>query len=761
MNHKTSGTLAGLAFVAAVISGCGGGGGTPLPTLAASSTLVPAQQASTAAASSTPRQTAMTAGAPFYPFGSRQDAYKTTMRVSGTSAQRDQQIHNWYAAWAPRLVSTPKGLVDPGGVGGCFAVSEGTGYAMLITVVMAGDPLGDLDAKSKFDGLLTAAMNNPATGSTMPFNEYGTGAPLNANNYLMSWCLNSSGENGSSDPSPYNAVDGDLDIALALLMADRQWGSTGAINYKQRALRTIGAIKAFNMDANGNVLSRGPRDDLKGMMRSSDLMIGHFRAFAQATGDPLWTTAVERAFTVIGAVQGYTQRANPPGTLTGLMPDWVDNTNTAQPKPWTTLPPPEVAAYPAGVYAVNAQRDPFRFAADYVYSGDARWVGSTGRLDRIAQFFSSAWQNSPGPDDKSSYKTGVYNLDGTLFSNAGTPQYSGGSYLTQAMAGAVMASAMAGTQYQALLDNTWHWLVDLWPTNGYYEGELALLSMFVVSGNWWLPTANPCTVDCGPTDPPPTGLKVEAESGTLHGSGVSVRSDIPNASGGSFVGDFHTAGDSLTLSFAGVTAGTYDVKIHYHAWTAQQNNVTINGTARSVAFPASTPTTSDWVDAIIPGVSLPAGTTTVVISKDWGYIDVDYVQLVSGGGGTPPPTKVQAESGTVQGTGVSARSDFAGYEGSGFVGDFHNAGDSLTVNFTGLAAGTYTLTIRYHAWTAQQNNVSINGSVRSVQFPASTPTTSDWVTVQVPNVTLTSGTNTVVISKDWGYIDVDWLQVSQ
>src|SRR5207253_4461848 len=80
-------------------------------------------------------------------------------------------------------------------------------------------------------------------------------------------------------------------------------------------------------------------------------------------------------------------------------------------------PPLHLHSFPtrrsSDLYAVNAQRDPFRFAADYVYSNDQRWIGSNGKLDRIAQFFSSAWQNSPGPDDKSSYKTGVYNLDGS------------------------------------------------------------------------------------------------------------------------------------------------------------------------------------------------------------------------------------------------------------------------------------------------------------------------------------------------------------
>ncbi len=45
-----------------------------------------------------------------------------------------------------------------------------------------------------------------------------------------------------------SATDGDLDIAYALLLADVQWGSAAAVNYRQEAERTLEAIVQHTVD---------------------------------------------------------------------------------------------------------------------------------------------------------------------------------------------------------------------------------------------------------------------------------------------------------------------------------------------------------------------------------------------------------------------------------------------------------------------------------------------------------------------------------
>jgi endo-1,4-beta-D-glucanase Y len=67
----------------------------------------------------------------------------------------------------------------------------------------------------------------------------------------MDWRLEADGSSSDAAGGGWNAMDGDLDIAMALLMADRQWGSTGAWNYKQEGINTINAMKAFNMKPDG------------------------------------------------------------------------------------------------------------------------------------------------------------------------------------------------------------------------------------------------------------------------------------------------------------------------------------------------------------------------------------------------------------------------------------------------------------------------------------------------------------------------------
>jgi len=52
----------------------------------------------------------------------------------------------------------------------------------------------------------------------------------------MSWIIaKTEKKSGDSD----SATDGDMDIAYALILADRQWGSGGAIDYLGQAKDTI------------------------------------------------------------------------------------------------------------------------------------------------------------------------------------------------------------------------------------------------------------------------------------------------------------------------------------------------------------------------------------------------------------------------------------------------------------------------------------------------------------------------------------------
>jgi hypothetical protein len=345
-----------------------------------------------------------------------------------------------------------------------LTVSEGMGYGMLISVLFAGH---DAQAQSIFNGLLAVVRARPAYAMT-PYDQSGQ--------YLMDWRLNA---NGSSGGQGWNAMDGDLDIAMALLMADKQWGSAGAVNYLQEAKNTIAGLKYFNFKPDGTTKGLSTAN----VSRTSDYMIGHFRAFKAATGDTLWDLAVDRAYTLLDRMQ----TVYSPGK--GLMPDFIVGTDTAAP-----YPSPGYMGdgnNMEGYYYWNGCRNPWRLGTDYVLSGDTRFATVCGRL---IDFFQSASGGNPA-----SVASG-YKLDGSVLGAFADP-----SFIAPAAVGAMVDARFQGFLDAALTWNTAHL------QTGYYASEIQLLSLVVASGNWWTPGAGTptgsgaTTTPTQPTSTPVTG----------------------------------------------------------------------------------------------------------------------------------------------------------------------------------------------------------------------------------------------------------------
>ena len=665
------------------------------------------------------------AGPPNYPFGSHLTPYVAGIKpTSASQASQDALIGKQYDYWKSQVQARCGGYIVAF-TDGAATVSEGAGYGMLLSVVMAGHDSG---AKELFDGLFKVVRSYPA---------YGLGEPA-----LMEWKI--SGNCGSGGGG-WNAMDGDLDIAMALLMADKQWGSDGAVNYRKEGLATIDAMKRRNFGPDGT--SRG--GPVAHVSRTSDYMLTHFRAFKRATNDPFWDLAVDRSLSLLATVQARFAPA------TGLIPDMLIYTDTANPRPDTL----QIAdgSPNAGDYWWNACRMPWRLASDYVTSGDERSKAVAGKLMDFLQRASGGAPNRI----QSGYK-----LDGTGLS----------SYASASFIGPATVGAMVDARFQPFLNSLWSYSSENL-ARGYYDNELQLLSLIVASGNWWNPgTAEapkptvpaPTTVVPKPTIPAPqspatpatqAAVHLQAESGYVSGSGVGVRNNLSGFEGSGFVGGFTNDGDSLTLGFPNVAAGTYDVKIRYQAWGPQQNGVVIDGVRRNESFAG---TGAGWAVKTISGVPFAAGTHSVGVIKDWGHISVDWIEIVStASSGAAAPVKsavkVQAESGAVSGSGVGTLKDLAGFEGNGFVGSFKNSGDKLTIDVNGLATGTYNVRIRYQAWGSQQNQVVVNGKSRSETFPA---TGSMWAIKTLYGVPMTTGTNTVAIVKEWGYVNIDWIEVT-
>ena len=322
-------------------------------------------------------------------------------------------------------------------------VSEGQGYGMELTVVMAG---ADPSAQSSFDGLVKYVLAHPSS----------INPALHASEQNSSFVSVNGGD---------SATDGDISIAYALLLADKQWGSAGTYNYKQLAVTRINAIKASEMNPTTYLPTLGDWDTAGDpyyySTRPSDLMIDHFRAFKVATNDPFWDSAVTASQNLIA------QQQNTYAPVTGLVADFVVNTNTT-PKP---APAGFLEGKTDGQYAYNSVRVPGHLGVDAAVYGDAVSKAGAEKM--------TAWFRAKTGDAPSNIVSG-YQLNGTAVV----------SYLDPEFVATLGPAAMGNPANQAWLDKIWAYTVAQSQTsaaNSYYTASLMLQSMILMSGNYWAP----------------------------------------------------------------------------------------------------------------------------------------------------------------------------------------------------------------------------------------------------------------------------------
>jgi endo-1,4-beta-D-glucanase Y len=411
--------------------------------------------------------------AELYPFGSHPMPYAVgIIRPNHVSqATLDQRVRDFYDAWKARFLRQTCGagrwVVQTDTDAANLTVSEGHGYGMMLMALMAGH---EPNARQIFDGMF----------------EYFRAHPTEFHDHLMAWYQNDACQTpaGSLD----SASDGDLDIAFALLLADRQWGSCGTINYLLEAQLVLNDVADGEIDASGQYVLLGdwvgPSESTSyyASTRSSDFMPDHTRSFEAATNDATWSAVRDRTYQIVDALQaGFSPD-------TGLLPDFVKNPLTA--------PAPVAGGFLEGSndgrYSYNACRDPWRLGVDAIVSGETRAKAAAQRIN--------VWIRAATGGDPAAIKSG-YKLDGTMISGA--------DYLSMAFVAPLGVGAMVDPANQAWLNDVWD-LVVATPasTDGYYENTLKLLAMIAMSGNLWAPervAAGPCsapTLTPGPTRTP-------------------------------------------------------------------------------------------------------------------------------------------------------------------------------------------------------------------------------------------------------------------
>lgn len=389
---------------------------------------------------------------------------KGVIKPSVSQEQLDNDVRRIYDEWKERYLVQSENQPDQYYVfynreeinepANAVSCSEGHGYGMLATVLMAGY---DDNAKVYFDGLYRFYKAYPCI--TDPA--------------LMGWQQIKLDNGDIVNTPPYenedgsiSATDGDMDIAYALLLADKQWGSNGEINYIQEAKIMINAIMKNDVNTEKWILKLGSwandsDPDYGTGTRASDFMLSHLKAFQAAMGDPNWGKVADKTYAIIDSLSSDQSPA------TGLLPDFsLEEEGKYVPSDRNYLE----GTYD-GDYYYNSCRIPWRIPIDYLMSGDPRALKQITALNQWIQISSGG--------EPSNINAG-YRLDGSRIVEE--------EQNVMVFIAPFAVSAMVDSGNQEWLNVLWDRMVST-PTDEctYFDNSVRLLVMITVSGNWWMP----------------------------------------------------------------------------------------------------------------------------------------------------------------------------------------------------------------------------------------------------------------------------------
>jgi polygalacturonase len=244
------------------------------------------------------------------------------------------------------------------------------------------------------------------------------------------------------------------------------------------------------------------------------------------------------------------------------------------------------------------------------------------------------------------------------------------------------------------------------------------------------------------TGGPPPPNRFEAESGTCDGT---IDNNHLGFSGTGFCNTTNAVGSTLSLPVSVASAGSYALRVHFSNGTTADRPMSIAVNGATVVSNQSFPVTANWdtwADATVPA-SLNAGSNTVLFTSTTagGGPNIDYVEVNP----TSTPTRVEAESGTCDGT---VDNNHLNFSGTGFCNTTNAVGSTLTLTVNAASAGAVPVRVHFANGTTSDRpmSVSVNGTVQVAS--QSFPVTANWDTWADAMVTLNlaGGANTVVFT---------------
>ncbi|MBO4777648.1 MAG: T9SS type A sorting domain-containing protein [Bacteroidales bacterium] len=376
-----------------------------------------------------------------YPFPMNESGYSYPYGIVPSTVS-NSTIQSKFKAWENAMweESGNYGRIkfDPDNVD--KTVSEGIGYGMLIYVYMANET--NTQCQDHFDKL---------------YNYYKRWSNSKG---LMNWKI--VGFNSIASDGSGAATDADLDVALALCLAAKQWGSSSNYNYAQEAETLLSKIYQYETSTHNGLRVFKPGDSWDNNGNPcyfTQASVGVFKQAQEALGFSTtkdWATIYDDGFT-------YLEKSE----RNGVWPNWTDWSSNFAPakRPWG-----DNSDYDFGW---DACRVPWRIGWDYVWFGSS---SSKAMLEKTVAMMSA--KNALTSPSKVGYFS---NLTGSSYSalEISDKPYERGNV---AWTGSLACAFMIDDDYQSYLDTYYN---DLKSKTGsaYYAQTVQVLYLLTLSGN--------------------------------------------------------------------------------------------------------------------------------------------------------------------------------------------------------------------------------------------------------------------------------------
>lgn len=291
-----------------------------------------------------------------------------------------------------------------------------------------------------------------------------------------------------------------------------------------------------------------------------------------------------------------------------------------------------------------------------------------------------------------------------------------------------------------------------------------------------------------------SSIKIEAEASTntIAGTGLTVDMTLTPFSGTGYLNfNGNTPANSLkvTIPVTVTTGGAYNLVIRYESQygTTQAgygkvgaysvnggplNQVYLNGTAPGIG-------TANFKSTSAIRIALNSGANSIVISDNgFGYFGVDYITLTPVAATTTALTpsaagRVEAEAGQLNYLQSLVRDDDTSpYSGTGYVSTFSTTNPSpsaIVLPVTVATAGVYQVAVGARgqfggkSFDTQVATTTSPGSKRTTALQLTDPVAGSpnpFASYVVGNYMMTAGTNTITLSSQTSYLDIDYVDIT-